>query len=100
MVILGSLPSAPVTTGAFFGAGCTAALVWPVVLGEIADTMSITNTIVSVPLMPAAELPVEPYPSAGGRLGKTRLPTFTPTRAGYHPGTTLASPIWKVLVPF
>src|SRR6476660_4165876 len=47
--------------------------------------MSTTKTRVPVPAMPALSFPAAPYPSAGGRLNSTRLPTGTPTSAtGYQ----------------
>ena len=49
--------------------------------------MSTTKTSVSVPLIPACELPCLPYPSAGGIESMTRLPTFFPIRA-FQPGMT------------
>src|SRR5215468_5061262 len=50
--------------------------------------MSTTNTSVSVPLIPACELPCLPYPSAGGIDSRTRLPTFFPIRPSLQPGMT------------
>src|ERR1700749_1656470 len=50
--------------------------------------MSTTNTSVSVPLMPACVLPVLPYPSAGGTISITRLPTVWPTRPLSQPVMT------------
>ena len=50
--------------------------------------MSTTKTSVSVPLIPACELPCLPYPSAGGIESRTRLPTFFPSRRGIQPGMT------------
>src|SRR5215469_15702637 len=50
--------------------------------------MSTTKTSVSVPLIPACELPCLPYPSAGGIESRTRLPTFCPIRPSLQPGMT------------
>src|SRR5215469_3276991 len=56
--------------------------------------MSTTKTSVSVPLIPAWELPCLPYPSAGGIDSRTRLPTFLPIRPSLQPGMT-----WGGLAP-
>src|SRR5580698_4009835 len=50
--------------------------------------MSTTNTRVSVPLMPALELPFDPYPSEGGITIMTLDPTRTPGRPSFQPGMT------------
>src|ERR1700685_3685629 len=55
--------------------------------------MSIANTSVSVPLIPAEEDPALPYPSFGGMTSSTRLPTVWPTRPVSQPGMTWPSPI-------
>src|SRR5450755_1931468 len=51
-----------------------------------APRISTTKTRVSVPLIPAADAPAEPYPSAGGTTSSRRLPTLTPTSDSSQPG--------------
>src|SRR5690348_12572285 len=54
-----------------------------------------TNTRVSVPLMPALGCPAEPYASAGGATIITRLPTLTPGRPSSHALISCPTPTGK-----
>jgi hypothetical protein len=49
---------------------------------------STTKTRVSVPLIPACGLPVEPKASLGGMTASTRLPIFCPISAFSRPGSS------------
>ena len=53
----------------------------------IVETMSMTNTSVSVAPTPICELPEAPKPSAGGMTASTRLPVFLPMSAASRPGS-------------
>src|ERR1700739_2113524 len=59
-----------------------------------------TNTRVSLPLIPALGWPCFLYPRLGGMTSITRLPTGTPARPSFQPGMT-PPPSWKLNgIPF
>src|ERR1700691_2037205 len=94
----GFLPLGIVTVGAVPAAGTLTVGsepppfdTWvPVALAVLLNslTRSITNTSVSVPVMPSSELPAAPNPSLGGMTASTRLPTVASLSAVDSPGSS------------